>query len=101
MNQSQKAGEPVRVPNTDIVLVAPNSIYEGKDFYISHNDRDIKSYGSETTALVVGQMQKFFILRGDHRTQYAPLLDQGIDACLAYYKSLPDQQHPYSDALPE
>ncbi|MBM5458712.1 hypothetical protein H8F21_14180 [Pseudomonas sp. P66] len=70
-----------------IQLVQPNSIADGDGFYISHNDHDHRLYGGETTALVFGQMQAFYILNGDHREAYAPLIPQGFEACMAYFKA--------------
>jgi hypothetical protein len=48
-----------------ISLFVPNSVLNGKDFYISHNKRDIAAYGCETTALVMqDDMTRFYILKG-------------------------------------
>lgn len=66
---------------------APNMIMDGDGFFVSYNDRDTDIYGCDTTALVFGQMQHFYILNGDHRAQYAPLVAQGYDACFAYFKA--------------
>ncbi|ABQ28941.1 hypothetical protein [Acidiphilium cryptum] len=52
--------------------VGPNLILNGNGFYVSYNDFDRGIYGGDTTALVLGQMERFFILNGDHRGQYAP-----------------------------
>jgi hypothetical protein len=37
-----------------------------KDHYVSFNWRDTDIYGQETTAIVIGQMQRFYILNGNH-----------------------------------
>ncbi|MCR8994608.1 hypothetical protein [Brevibacillus laterosporus] len=71
--------------------------YEG--FYISYNTYDRVYYGCDTTALVLGQMQKFFILNGDHRKQYAELIKQGFHACLAYYKANIENANKFSDRI--
>lgn len=71
--------------------------YDG--FYISHNNCDIDIYGCETTALVLGQMQKFYILKGDHRKQYAEIIKQGFNRCLDYYKNNIVVSHEYSDKI--
>jgi hypothetical protein len=76
----------------------PNSVIGGDDFYISYNDHDIDIYGRDTTALVLGQMQHFYILNGDHRLQYAKLVPQGLDACLAYFSEHVDQVNVRSEA---
>jgi hypothetical protein len=70
-------------------------IYDG--FYISYNNHDIKIYGDRTTALVLGQMQKFYILKGDHREQYSKLIEQGFSRCLEYFKANAGQISKYSD----
>lgn len=72
-------------------------VYEG--FYISYNNYDIAHYGCNTTALVLGQMQKFYILNGDHRKQYAKIIDQGFDKCLSYYKDNINNANKYSDSI--
>lgn len=66
-----------------------NSTVHGEGFYVSHNDRDVSPsmYGAETTALVLGQMEKFYILNGDHREAYTALIGSGYEACLNYFKA--------------
>lgn len=71
--------------------------YEG--FYVSFNNYDTDIYGCKTTALVLGQMQKFYILNGDHRKQYAEIIEQGFHACLFYFKDNIDNANKYSDKL--
>lgn len=56
-----------------------------RGFYVSYNFGDRTYYGSDTTALVSDSMDRFYILDGDHRKQYDALLDQGWDACFAYF----------------
>lgn len=70
-------------------------------FYVSYSSyyQDVAVYGSDTTALVVGQMQLFFILDGDHRKQYKELIEQGFGACLKYYKDNISRSNKYSDRL--
>jgi hypothetical protein len=72
-------------------------IYEG--FFISYNNYDINLYGCITTALVLGQMQKFYILNGDHRKQYEEIIEQGFHKCLSYYKDNINNANKYSDTL--
>lgn len=71
--------------------------YEG--FYVSYNTRDAVYYGCDTTALVLGQMQKFYILNGDHREQYKQIIEQGFDRCLSYYKEHIHEANTHSDPL--
>jgi len=69
--------------NKDNILV-DTKVYEG--FYISYNSRDIRDYGCDTTALVLGQMQKFYILNGDHSEEYSKIIELGFFKCLDYFK---------------
>lgn len=85
-----------------------NSTIDGDGFYVSHNDHDVAPslYGGETTALVLGQMEKFYILNGDHREAYTALISSGYEACLisskqtwptltnvaTYYPTQPDRR---------
>lgn len=64
---------------------SPNEVLKGDGFYVSYNERDTDIYGCDTTALVLGQMEHFYILNGDHRARYAQIVHQGLDACLAYF----------------
>lgn len=84
-----------------MLLSIPNTIQNGDGFYVSYNDVDAAIYGSDTTALVVSQMQYFYILNGDHRANYKRLIDQGLDACLDYYRENHEQISRFSDKLPE
>mgnify|MGYP003626343813 CR=1 FL=1 len=70
-----------------VPVLVPNTTMDGDNFYVSFNDYDHGIYGGDTTALVLGQMQHFYILNGDHRAAYAELIPQGIDACLSYFKA--------------
>lgn len=81
----------------------PNSILDGDGFYVSYNDYDTRTYGCVTTALVLGQMQDFYILNGDHRAAYLPLISKGFDACLAYFQENIADINKYSQkvAVPE
>ena len=80
-------------------LTVPNITKDAPDgsFYVSYNATDYRIYGDETTALVWGQMQGFYILNGDHRAAYADLIPQGWAACYAYYLSRPDLHNSMSD----
>ena len=80
-------------------IPTPNTIESGDGFYVSYNDVDGEIYGSDTTALVLGQMERFHILNGDHRRQYAEIIPDGLDACLAYFREHEDQINKRSDRL--
>jgi hypothetical protein len=73
----------------------PNTVYDGEGFYISYNDRDCRIYGDVTTALV--HNSSFYILNGDHRERYGPLLCLGIDQCLDYFISNIHMKNKYSE----
>ncbi|WP_234041628.1 hypothetical protein [Erythrobacter aureus] len=78
----------------------PNQITsEADEFYVSFNSRDWRIYGGDTTALVWGQMQKFYILNGDHTAAYKTLEGQGWEAHLAYFRENYDQINKLSDKL--
>lgn len=81
-------GMPVSVPN-EVMESSP-------DFYISYNASS-RDYGCPTTALVLGQGDKFYILCGDHRKAYAQA--STLEACLDYYKENQGIRHEYSDKL--
>ena len=78
-----------------------NHTYSVSDlFYVSYNFGDISWYGCDTTALVFGQMQRFYTLNGDHREGYAPLLEKGFNACLDYFREHADQKNKRSESAP-
>lgn len=54
-----------------------------KDHYISYNWKDTDIYGSDTTAIVIGQMQRFYILNGNH---WENLVDLSFEDCIAYFE---------------
>lgn len=91
---------PMNALNSLPFIPTPNQITKHSDeFYVSFNG-STAIYGSETTALVRGQMQRFFILIGDHQKAYAALIPKGWDACLAYYQDNIALSHHHSDKLP-
>ena len=59
--------------------------YKDDSFYISYNFGDIAIYGCETTALVKGQGQAFYILNGDHREKYGEIIHKGFSTCFKYF----------------
>lgn len=70
-------------------------IYDG--FYISFNNYDYDIYGDVTTALVLGQMEKFFILNGDHTEAYRYLIKGGFAPCMDYFRQNAKQINKFSD----
>jgi hypothetical protein len=80
--------ELLKTDNITTPLFVPNEVYSTSDeFYISYNDYDVAIWGSDTTALVYGQMEQFYVLDGDHREAYKNLVPQGFDACMEYFKA--------------
>jgi len=78
-------------------IFIPNDVEEGDGFYVSYNSRDVAEYGSDTTALVVGQMEHFYILNGDHRKAYAKLIPEGFEACKRYFDENVALKNKYSE----
>lgn len=69
-----------------VPLGIPNRISkENKDLYVSYNNRDISSYGSDTTALHINSTSQFLILNGDHRQGYKDL--NTLEEHLQYFYS--------------
>lgn len=76
--------------------------YNGKEydgFYISHNNYDIGIYGSETTALVLGQMEKFFVLNGNHCTSLEKLAKESLTNCINYVRKNKNKLNKLSDKI--
>lgn len=78
-------------------IITHNTVLNGEGFCISYNDYDTGIYGSDTTALVFGQMEKFYVLNGDHRENYESLISKGFEACLDYFKANTDKMNKYSE----
>lgn len=77
---------------------SPNQVLATSDkFYISYNAIDSGWYGSDTTAIVIGQMQAFYILNGDHRKEFEKLEPLGLDACMEYYHNNKQLHNKYTD----
>lgn len=98
LNQRKPYRPSGRLINAGGILVfTPNSTFDYKGYYISYNSRDSAIYGSDTTALVIGQMERFYILTGDHVEEYQKC--SGLDECLAYFKAHQSEIAKYSDNL--
>ena len=71
-------------------------------WYISYNNR-VWDYGCDTTALVLGQMEYFLILNGDHREQFRRIIElqclgqSRLKRCLDYVRNNKDKLNPQSD----
>lgn len=73
-----------------------NRVTRKTGYYISYNP-STSGYGCTTTALVLDDESKFFVLCGDHRKQYEALGDN-FESCLEYFKNS-DCKHEYSDKV--
>lgn len=79
-------------------VMAPNVCNNFGTFYISYNDWDTDIYGCDTTAIVVGQMERFYVLNGDHREQLHAIAEKkGLDGCVQYFLDHIDEKSKYSD----
>lgn len=96
---------------------AGNEILEGGDFYVSyravpgnnaisqltdlmHSMAGLETYNGAETALcnpTLGMINPYFILSGDFRQEYEAIIDQGWEACYAFWLSQwEDHSNPYS-----
>lgn len=94
-----------------IPIISFNTVIGGKDsriqingktydgFYVSYNSCDTEIYGDVTTALVLGQMQKFYILNGDHREEYKKIIESGFEKCFEYFENHIECINKYSDKV--
>lgn len=95
-----------------IPVISPNAVlyenkspveYEGRKyggFCISYNNYDADVYGSDTTAVVLGQMEKFFVLNGDHAQALTETAKTaGFEGCLGYFRSHVSEINKFSDRV--
>lgn len=74
-------------------------------WYISFNNVDRRSHGGITTALVLGQMEYFLILLGDHRENFQACINSqdlsttALARCLNYVRDNRDSLAKTSDPL--
>lgn len=83
--------------------VAGNIIAKGEGFAVSYlppnnmlNGTIFASDGPEGETALIAK-GNFYILNGDHREAYTPLIPQGKNACMAYYRSKPELRSGWSD----
>lgn len=82
-------GLPITVYNNVPIEISEKVKYKGKiynGFYISYNNHDVDIYGSDTTALVLGQMEEFLILNGNHIEGYRKLSGLPFSEYLKYFR---------------
>lgn len=93
-------GTPILVPNR-----ADEVDTKSPHWFISYNNYDRADYGCDTTALVLGQGECFFILNGDHREGFrneieaADFCNPALVRCLAYLHKHKDVLNSKSDPL--
>lgn len=80
--------------HSDEVVEYKGKTYNG--FYVSYNDYDRVFYGGVITALVLGQMEVFLILNGNHAMQYIGLEGKPFSAYYDYYISNKEYRNDYS-----
>ena len=66
-----------------------NEVLNGDGFYISFNPKPVlwPDNGAETALVLPPPTWKCLILNGDYRKEYGALVEQGYEACLAFYES--------------
>lgn len=77
-----------------MMLPRPNTTINSKEHYLSYNYCDTDHYGSDTTAIVIGQMQRFYILNGNHMEQ---LKDKTFEECIEYFLNNSSLKNKHSD----
>lgn len=77
------------------IIVPPND----EAWYISYLPPSSTYSNQATTSLVVGQMQRFYILKGDFRDQYKKLIAKGFRACYNFFCKNSHLVHQYSDKI--
>lgn len=92
-----------------VPVIVPNKIDEvetgSPHWYISFNS-SVRDYGCQTTALVLGQMEYFLILRGDHREGFSNAIKNTdfpartrLGACLQYVRDNRAELHEFSESI--
>ena len=77
-------------------LVAELLSYAGFDWVLLDSE-----HAPNDLSELIGQMQAFYILNGDHQAAYAELIPQGLPACLAYFQANAASINKHSDRIPE
>lgn len=81
-----------------------NYIADGDGFFVSYRPTNTGPLGGTIadcdtdegeTAIV--KQREYYILNGDHREAYGPLITDGFDACKAYFDAHPDLVSSWSN----
>jgi hypothetical protein len=79
-------------------ITAQNSVFSFSNFYLSYNDRDVGLFGCDTTSIVLGQMQLFLTLNGDHKQALSAIAtSDGLQGCIDYFIDNIDQANKRSE----
>lgn len=82
-------------PTPEGLVTALNQIANFDGFYISYCSSGIQF---DTTAIVLGQMERFYILNGDHSKELEALSREGgVQACIKYFYDHIAQASRYSE----
>lgn len=83
------AGVSHRVLNADGFFISYNADLHDIGWMRSDNG------GAETA--IATYDGHYYILNGDHRDAYESLVDEGLEACLAYFNSKPELKSSWSE----
>jgi hypothetical protein len=84
-------------PTAEGLVTALNQIANFDGYYISYCSSGIQF---DTTAIVLGQMERFYILDGDHSNELEALSREGgVQACIKYFYDHIEQASRYSEHL--
>ncbi len=85
-----------------------NVVLRSEHFFISYNPSPGMGYsvfagdnGLDETAMYCRKNDKFYILNGDFREEYAELSEQGLDACLRFFAAHPHVVSSWSASVEE
>lgn len=83
-------------------IKAPNSVLCLDQYHISYNTIDTRTYGCDTTAIVLKKGSLFLILNGDHRNQLEEITrSAGLQECIDYFIENIHIANKYSEHLTE
>mgnify|MGYP000138325263 CR=1 FL=1 len=79
--------------------MTPNQVSDRSGYHLSYNP-SARDYGTDTTAIVLGNHTLFFILKGDHRDALDAAADRGDkQAVLDYFIEHIAEAHEMGDHL--